>query len=79
VACVDFSENSIRAAYRAADIAFQDNAVLELFHIYRSPIYAAALMSGVNSAIASILNPNLGFQCSEILMTSPSSVPFARP
>ena len=42
VACVDFSENSIRAAYRAADIAIQDNASLTLYHTFRSPIHVAA-------------------------------------
>lgn len=41
VACVDFSETSIRAARRAAEIALQDNAALELLFIYRSPIYNA--------------------------------------
>jgi nucleotide-binding universal stress UspA family protein len=41
VACVDFSENSIRAAYRAVDIAIQENAALEILHIYCPPIYPA--------------------------------------
>jgi len=47
VACVDFSDNSIRAAHRAAEIAEQDKAALELFHVYRSPIYAASDAGGV--------------------------------
>ena len=41
VACTDFSENSIRAAHLAAEIARQDSAALELLHIYRSPVYNA--------------------------------------
>lgn len=41
VACVDFSESSIKAAHHAAEIARQDNAALELLHIFRSPIYDA--------------------------------------
>jgi universal stress protein E len=41
VACIDFSENSIRAAHHAAAVASQDKASLELLHIYRSPIYSA--------------------------------------
>lgn len=46
VACIDFSENSIRSAYRAAEIASQDKSALELLHIYRSPIAAAADVGG---------------------------------
>lgn len=46
VACVDFSENSIRGAYRAAEISAQDGAALELLHIYRSPISAASDIGG---------------------------------
>lgn len=38
-ACIDFSENSIRAAHRAAEIALQDGAKLQLLHVYRSPSY----------------------------------------
>ncbi|MGI9242958.1 MAG: universal stress protein [Verrucomicrobiales bacterium] len=41
VACVDFSENSIRAAHHAASIALQDKAALELLHVYRPPVYIA--------------------------------------
>ena len=41
VACVDFSENSIRAAYHAASISLQDKAALELLHVYRTPVYIA--------------------------------------
>ena len=41
VACVDFSDTSIRAAHHAGEIARQDNAALELLHIYRSPVYDA--------------------------------------
>ncbi|MGK0187190.1 MAG: universal stress protein E [Verrucomicrobiales bacterium] len=54
VACVDFSKNSIRAAYRAADLAIQDNAPLELIHIYRSPIYAATEACGLGMVLPSI-------------------------
>ena len=38
-ACIDFSENSIRAAHRAAEIAVQDGATLHLLHAYRAPSY----------------------------------------
>ena len=38
-ACIDFSENSIRAAHRAAEIAVQDGAKLQLLHVYRAPSY----------------------------------------
>ena len=41
LACVDFSDNSIKAAHHAAAIAVQDNAALELLHVYRSPVYSA--------------------------------------
>ena len=41
VACIDFSESSLKAAHHAAEIARQDNAALELLHVYRSPIYDA--------------------------------------
>ena len=41
LACVDFSENSIRAAYHAAAIAEQDKAAIELLHVYRTPVYTA--------------------------------------
>ena len=37
VACVDFSESSIHAAHRAAEIAVQDGALLELLHVYQTP------------------------------------------
>ena len=39
VACVDFSENSLRAAHRAAELAKQDKAHLQLIHINQSPVY----------------------------------------
>ena len=38
-ACVDFSENSIRAAHRAAEIALQDSAQLQLIHVFRPASY----------------------------------------
>ena len=41
VACIDFSESSVKAAHQAAEIARQDKASLELLHVYRSPIYDA--------------------------------------
>lgn len=39
VACVDFSDTSIRAVNRAAELASQDDADLLLLHIYKPPIY----------------------------------------
>lgn len=39
VACVDFSDTSERAVYRAAELAAQDDADLLLLHIHRPPIY----------------------------------------
>lgn len=54
LACVDFSENSLRAAYRAADIAVQDNAALELYHVYRSPIYIASEAGGLGPVLPPI-------------------------
>ena len=41
VACVDFSETSIRAAYQAAEIADQDKSGLELLHVYQTPTFTA--------------------------------------
>ncbi len=41
VACIDFSDTSIKAAHLAAEIAAQDQGVLELLHIYRNAINAA--------------------------------------
>jgi len=38
--CVDFSETSIQAAHRAAEIAFQDGAALKLIHAYRDPAHS---------------------------------------
>jgi len=38
-ACIDFSENSIRAARRAAEIAKQDSASLNLIHVHRPVAY----------------------------------------
>lgn len=40
IACVDFSENSMRAVHSAAAIAKQDGANLRLIHVYHPPIYA---------------------------------------
>ena len=40
VACVDFSENSLQAAHRAADLAQQDKAQLHLIHVNRTPVYS---------------------------------------
>ena len=51
LACVDFSENSISAAHHAASIAVQDQASLELLHVYRSPTY--------NPAPAGMFGPTL--------------------
>jgi universal stress protein E len=48
LACVDFSENSIKAAYDAAQLAVQDKATLELLHIFPTPpnLYPDALGFG---------------------------------
>ena len=47
VACVDFSENARRAALRAAEVACQDGAQLELLTVYQVPIIAAAEPGGL--------------------------------
>ena len=39
VACVDFSENSIAASLRAAELAEQDGAKLHLLHVYQPNLY----------------------------------------
>lgn len=59
VACVDFSENSIRGAYRAAEIAAQDKAALELLHIFCSPIYAAADVGGYGPVLPPSAPPGI--------------------
>lgn len=39
VACVDFSENSVRAARKACEIAKMDGAHVHLVHVYRSNLF----------------------------------------
>lgn len=40
--CIDFSETSIQAAHRAAEIALQDGAALKLIHAYRDSAHSEA-------------------------------------
>ena len=49
-ACIDFSENSISAAHRAAEIAKKDGAVLRLVHVYRPPFYADSNIGWLSAA-----------------------------
>lgn len=50
VACVDFSENSMRAVHSAAAIAKQDGAYLRLVHVYYPPVYADTGMGWLGPA-----------------------------
>lgn len=59
IACIDFSDNSIRAAYRAAEIARQDGAQLQLVHIYRPPIYADSDIGWLGPAFPMIQEPSI--------------------
>jgi len=58
-ACVDFSENSFRAARRAAELARQDDAALRLIHIYRPPIYADSDVGWLGPAFPMIQEPSI--------------------
>ena len=59
IACIDFSDNSIRAAHRAAEIARQDGAQLRLVHIYRPPIYADSDIGWLGPAFPMIQEPSI--------------------
>lgn len=63
VACVDFSDTSIRAVHRAAEIAVQDGAELRLVYVYRPPIYADSEIGWLGPAFPMIEEPNLQESC----------------
>lgn len=50
VACLDFSENSIRAVHRAAVLALQDKSRLKIIHVYRPSILTDAEMGWLGPA-----------------------------
>jgi universal stress protein E len=51
VACIDFSENSIKAAREAVAIAVQDKSAVDFVSIYESSILAAADIGGLGPAL----------------------------
>jgi len=57
--CIDFSDNSLRAAHRAAEIAKQDGATLRLVHIYRPPIYPDTEIGWLGPAYPMIQEPGM--------------------
>ncbi len=61
---VDFSENSIRAARRAAEIAKQDSASLSLIHVYRPVVYLDDEFGGLGSSFPISMEPSIiaGFE-----------------
>ena len=56
---VDFSENSIRAARRAAEIARQDSASLRLIHVYRPVVCLNDGFGGLGSSFPVSLEPSI--------------------
>lgn len=63
VACVDFSETSTKAAYRAAELARQDNATLRLVHVYRPPVYADSEIGWLGPAFPMVQEPEIQDNC----------------
>lgn len=59
VACVDFSENAVRAARRAAEIAKQEGAGLSLIHVYRPVAYMDEEPGLLGSSIPLSLEPTI--------------------
>ncbi len=51
VACIDFSDNSLKAAREAVAIAVQDRSALDFVMIYESSILAAADIGGLGPAL----------------------------
>lgn len=51
VACIDFSENSIKAAREAVALAVQDKSALDFVSIYESSLLAAADIGGLGPAL----------------------------
>lgn len=63
VACIDFSDTSIRAAHRAAELAQQNNASLRLIHVYRPPVYADSDVGWLGPSFPMIQEPEIQDNC----------------
>lgn len=53
-ACVDFSETSIHAAHRAAEIAMRDGAALQLLHVFQPASYKDSGMGWLGAKFSKV-------------------------
>ena len=59
IACVDFSENSIQAAFKAGELAELEGASLRLVHVYRPSLYCEPVYGFAASSLPGQMDPSI--------------------
>ena len=67
IACVDFSKNSIKAAFKAGELAELEGATLRLVHVHQPSLYCEPVYGFAETSLPALMEPSIIAQLEEKL------------